>query len=99
MKLSPLAVITWHKLIIARNVTILYQSECTHLYNHHNSVTDIFYPQLYSSQLSVKVSTVWNELNIWGCTSKGWSKHGIIIGAKLSQLVKTDRKKNLQKEK
>lgn len=98
MKFSPLAVITWCKLIIARNVTIFCQSECTHLCTLHNSFMDIFIPSFILYSFHLKFPLFGNELNIWGYTGKGRSKHGIIVGAKSSQHRKTDRQKTCKEK-
>lgn len=97
MKFSPLAVITWCKLIIARNVTIFCQSECIFVLS--TTVLRIFFiPSFILYSFHLKFPLFGNELNIWGYTGKGRSKHGIIIGAKSSQHRKTDREKTCKEK-
>lgn len=74
-------------------------NQSAHIFVLSTTVLWIFFiPSFILYSFHLKFPLFGNELNIWGYTGNGRSKHGIIIGAKSSQHRKTDREKTCKEK-
>ena len=74
-------------------------NQSAHIFVLSTTVLWIFFiPSFILYSFHLKFPLFGNELNTWGYTGKGRSKHSIIIGAKSSQHRKTDREKTCKEK-